>query len=259
MTTTPATRLSDRLLSTINEDPARTCERPTLRGESMATGAARLPSTAVVPRLVHAAIDLLATHGPSELKARAVAEAAGLSTTAVYYHIGGMPELLAEVVVEGFKQLESDFARLTHSEDPVADLMAMAIAYRARARDNPHLFDLMFGLSTRGSYRQLRSGSQGAQSEAFQGTYAHLVDASSRLAAGTRLHAGQDPDRVAAQLWSVVHGFVALELTDKLTAFSDPVVDVLLPLTVSVLAGFGEDPQRARESGVSGIRRASGG
>lgn len=57
----------------------------------------------------------------------------------------------------------------------------------------------------------------------------HLVDASSRLAAGARLHAGQDLDRIAAQSWSVVHGFVALELTDKPTAFSDPVVDVLIP------------------------------
>ena len=220
--------------------------------------AARLPSTVVVPRLVDAAINLLATHGPSELKARAVAEAAGLSTTAVYYHIGGMPELLAAVVVAGFDRLKSDFARLSPSDDPVADLMAMAIAYRARAQANPHLFDLMFGLSTRGSYRQLKSASEGSQSDAFRTTYAYTVEASSRLAAGTRIHAGHDPELIAAQLWSVVHGFVALELSDRLTAFADPLVEVLLPLTINVLIGFGGDAQRSRESGLLGMRRVLG-
>lgn len=48
--------------------------------------AARLPSAVVVPRLVEAATNLLAAVGPSEIKARSVAEAAGLSKGGVLPH-----------------------------------------------------------------------------------------------------------------------------------------------------------------------------
>jgi hypothetical protein len=39
------------------------------------------------------------------------------------------------------------------TEDPITDLFAIALTCRRVARANPHLYDLIFGLSTRATYR----------------------------------------------------------------------------------------------------------
>jgi hypothetical protein len=41
------------------------------------------------------------------------------------------------------------------TDDPIADLAVQALMCRRVARENPHLYDLMFGLSTRATYRPL--------------------------------------------------------------------------------------------------------
>src|SRR5690242_3262141 len=106
-------------------------------------------------RLVQATVDLLAEQGPSAIKARSVASASGLSTMVVYSHFGGIPELMSAVADHGFKELGRAFAQVPVTEDPIADLFAMALTCRRQARENPHLYDLMFGLSTRATYRPL--------------------------------------------------------------------------------------------------------
>ena len=53
-------------------------------------------------RLIQVTIRLLAEQGPSAIKARTVASAAGLSTMVVYHHFGGIPELTRAVVDHGF-------------------------------------------------------------------------------------------------------------------------------------------------------------
>ena len=111
------------------------------------------PSDGVPERLIEAAIRLLADQGPSAIKARTVAAAAGLSTMVVYSHFGGIPELTRAVIDKGFKELDEAFSQLPVTDDPIADLAVQALTCRRVARENPHLYDLMFGLSTRGSYR----------------------------------------------------------------------------------------------------------
>ena len=64
----------------------------------------------VPERLVEAAIRLLAEQGPSAIKARTVASAAGLSTMVVYSHFGGIPELTRAVIDQGFKELDAAFS-----------------------------------------------------------------------------------------------------------------------------------------------------
>ena len=106
-------------------------------------------SNDVPERLVQATIKLLAEQGPSAIKARTVAAATGLSTMVVYSHFGGVPELVRAVVDHGFRELDRAFSDLPSTEDPITDLYAIALTMRQLARTNPHLFDLMFGLSTR--------------------------------------------------------------------------------------------------------------
>src|SRR6266536_6076829 len=84
----------------------------------------------VPERLVQATIGLLAEQGPSAIKARSVASASGLSTMAVYHHFGGIAELIHAVVDQGFKELKQAFAQVPVTEDPLADLFAMALTTR---------------------------------------------------------------------------------------------------------------------------------
>lgn len=217
--------------------------------------AARLTPEQIVERLVETATTLLAEEGPSQIKARSVTEAAGLSTTAVYYHLGGLPELFQAVVDKGFRDLSRAFLTAPASDDPVTTLFAMALATRSFAQANPHLYDLMFGLSTRGSYRPLQTAPAGAgrRSEEFQAAYAHLVLACARLIRSGRVRRDEDPEAVAFQLWGAVHGFVTLELGDHFAQFEDPVRMVLQPMMVNVLVGLGDAAELAEASHTAAV------
>ena len=67
----------------------------------------------------------------------------------VYSHFGGIPELTRAVIDQGFKELDAAFSRVPVTDDPIADLAVQGLTCRRVARENPHLYDLMFGLSTR--------------------------------------------------------------------------------------------------------------
>lgn len=206
-------------------------------------------SNGMPERLVQATIRLLAEQGPSAIKARTVAAEAGMSTMVVYSHFGGIPELIRAVADHGFSEIEKAFSRLPITEDPVADLFSMALATREIARANPHLYDLMFGLSTRATYRPTaeKDVRRSGHSPAFQAAYQHVVDACARLVESDRVEAA-DPTVVAAALWSFVHGYITLELGDHFTEFDDPVAQVMLPMGVTFSVGLGDDPERARKS-----------
>src|SRR6266545_259 len=214
------------------------------------------PPGSVPERLVRAAITLLAEEGPSAIKARTVASATGLSTMVVYSHFGGVPELVRAVVDHGFQELDRAFAEAPVTDDPVADLFAMALICRRVAQANPHLYDLMFGLSTRASYRPAAvAGVRSGRSPAFRAAYAHVIEACHRLAASDRVDRRMDVDSVAAGLWSYVHGFITLELAEHFVGFDDPVRQVMLPTGVGLTVGLGDDPKRARRSHQKAAKR----
>ncbi|RYE37733.1 MAG: TetR/AcrR family transcriptional regulator [Hyphomicrobiales bacterium] len=136
----------------------------------------------VPERLIRATVGLLAEQGPSAIKARTVASAAGLSTMVVYHHFGGIPELVRAVADHGFTELGTAFSQVPVTEDPVVDLFVLALTCRRQARENPHLYDLMFGLSTRATYRPLESDVRlSGHSPAFRDAYTHVTDACARL------------------------------------------------------------------------------
>jgi AcrR family transcriptional regulator len=207
-------------------------------------------------RLVRATIDLLAEQGPSAIKARTVAEASGLSTMAVYTHFGGIPELIRAVVDHGFREFDRAIAQVPVTDDPVADLSTMALACRQFARQNPHLYDLMFGLSTRrATYRPLPDSDLrfSGRSPAFRCAYVRVHEACERLVSSGRT--GQmEPEVVAAQLWTFVHGCITLELAEHFVEVDDPVAQVLLPIGVNFVVGLGDERKRAQASHEAGSR-----
>jgi AcrR family transcriptional regulator len=215
------------------------------------------PTADLVPeRVVQATIGLLADQGPSAIKARTVASASGVSTMAVYHYFGGIAELMRAVVDRGFEELDEAFSQVPVTDDPLADLYAMALTTRRIARGNPHLYDLMFGLSTRrATYRPLPDSDArlSGRSPAFQGAYRHLSDACARLVSSGRVRQ-QEPEPVAAQLWSFVHGCITLELAEHFVEFDDPVAQVLQPMGVNLAVGLGDERERAQASHEAGTR-----
>lgn len=214
----------------------------------------------VPERLVQATIKLLAEQGPSAIKARTVAAEAGLSTMVVYSHFGGIPELVRAVADRGFSDLEQAFAAVPATEDPIADLFTMALTTRKIARSNPHLYDLMFGLSTRATYRPFpdRDLRRSGRSPAFRSAYAHLVDTCVRLVESGRIRPIA-PTVVASALWSFVHGYITLELGDHFVDFDDPVAEVLLPMGVTFSVGLGDTRKRAVASHQAVLELSRGG
>ena len=210
----------------------------------------------VPERLIRATISLLAEQGPSAIKARTVASATGLSTMVLYHHFGGVPELVRAVIEHGFGELERAFSQVPVTDDPIADLAVQALMCRRVAGENPHLYDLMFGLSTRATYRPLTDSDVrlSGRSPAFRAAYAHLAQACARLVSSGRVRQ-QDPDALAAQLWSFVHGFITLELAETFVGCGDPARQVLLPMGVNLSVGLGDTRERAQASHEAAARR----
>ena len=183
-------------------------------------------------RLVEAAADLLSEEGPAALSARRLAREAETSTMAVYTHFGGMPALVRAVVAEGFARLYDRVAELEPSDDPLSDLIAAGIAYRAYALADPHLYLVMFGTASLGQYRLTQ-----VELEVGLAAFGQLVDVVQRVMDAGVIRVG-DPRAVAGQFWAALHGFVMIELSGLSHVVDDPEGEILQPLLAHLLAGL---------------------
>jgi AcrR family transcriptional regulator len=186
-------------------------------------------------RLIDAAARVLGEEGPSGLSTRKLAAEVGTSTMAVYTHFGGLPALVAAVADEGFARLAEHMARVTRTDDPLADLAQLAMAYRSNALDNPHLYAVMFGTAPLGGY------SRPAEPDHGRATFDALVAAAQRaIDAGTL--APTDAESVAAQLWSALHGYITLELAGLLRERDGALEKVLWPLMANLVTALRGEP-----------------
>jgi len=125
-------------------------------------GRPRLHDDAVRSRLLEAASTVLAQDGVAGLTVRDVAARAGTSTSAVYSLFGGRPELVRAVGDEAFARFADRLAAVPRTDDPEADLLALGLAYRRYARDEPHFYRAMFGTPGAGA----QDGSHGPMTQA---------------------------------------------------------------------------------------------
>jgi len=95
-------------------------------------------------RLVSAAVGLLAEEGVAGLTARSLAARAETSAPALYELFGDKAGVVRELYFEGFRRLLADLAGLAETDDPMADLWALATTYRRFVRANRELADVMF-------------------------------------------------------------------------------------------------------------------
>jgi len=199
-------------------------------------------------RLLAAALRLLAVGGPEALQARRLAAEVGTSTMAVYTHFGGMGQLITEVVREGYISFGRRLAEAPRGDDPVADLLALGMAYRDYALEQPQLYRLMFRTTApvglRSGVDQPVAAVAGTLPEA-QAAFAQLVELVTRVMEASDGPVQESPAAAGFQLWSAVHGYVLLEIAGFFRGDGQSVSHFLLPLLAKLTVGVGADPEHA--------------
>ncbi|MDW5597413.1 TetR/AcrR family transcriptional regulator [Conexibacter stalactiti] len=179
-------------------------------------------------RVLAVAIDLLATEGTAALTARAVARAAQTSTPAVYELFGDKGGLVRAVFFEGFRRLHEQLAAIPATEDPRADLVAMAAAYRAFVVEQRVLGEVMLS-------RPFSDFAPGPSELKASGSVRTLVVARVRRCVEAGVIAGDATD-VAHVLVAMVQGMAAAENARRLGT-SAAAVDRRWELAVEALLG----------------------
>lgn len=198
-------------------------------------------------RLIEAGLRLLQSEGPAALQARKVSAEIGASTMAVYTHFGGMTGLLEAIVADSFERFGAALAAVPTTDDPMADFFAMGFAYRQFALASPQRYRLMFGLA---SPQLLLSRTNEAPVAAA--AFDHLVTAVQRILATGRIRADEPVD-LAGRVWSLVHGFLLLEIVGSLKSDGRALTHILWPMTIDMFVGMGDERDRVTDS----LRRAA--
>lgn len=156
--------------------------------------------------IADAALAILARRGIGAVTVRAVANAAGVSTTGIYTYFGGKAGLLDALFGEGFDDLRAFLAE-TPADGAVEELHEAMLRYREWAMTHPTHYQLMF------SSRATRYQATDEPGRKARATYDDLV-ARTTLALAS---AGRksDADAVARHLWSSIHGYVMLEIVGQ--------------------------------------------
>ena len=202
---------------------------------------------------IEAAIRLLETSGLSEIKARSVSAEAGHSTMGLYKHFSGMPELLQAVVDEGYRRQARVFGEAPNTNDPMANLYALALVCRDFAGATPHLYDLMYGLSIQGRYHNTRGAGTTTLREispAFDEVFSHLLRQCELLIEKGCVRECE-PAHIALQFWSTLHGFIILDLAGHLAEVRDPIPTILMSMCINLVVGMGASSEAATQSAAN--------
>jgi AcrR family transcriptional regulator len=96
--------------------------------------------------LLEAAERLVAERGASALSVRAVADAAGTTTRAVYSLFGSKDGLLVEALArDAFEFLYTEIGKLEETDDPASDLLDIGlVVFRRLVHEHPALYRIAF-------------------------------------------------------------------------------------------------------------------
>jgi AcrR family transcriptional regulator len=164
----------------------------------------RTPSADVERELLAAAEAVLVREGPGGLTVRAVATEAGIAPMGVYNRLGGKDGLVDALLIRGFDRLRAA-CDAAAGPDATARFYDCGRRYREFALANPHFYAIMFedAIPHRFDNPEVAEHAEAA----FNALVRVVV-----VSAAAGVIAANDPVEVAQQIWSTVHGAVALEL-----------------------------------------------
>jgi AcrR family transcriptional regulator len=164
----------------------------------------RTPSADIERELLSAAEAVLVRDGPGGLTVRAVAAEAGIAPMGVYNRLGGKDGLVEALLIRGFDRLRATI-EASRERDMPARLRACGMRYRQFALANPHFYAIMFEEAI--PHKHESQDVEEHAGAAF-GALVRLVE----LASASGVISAPHPVEAAQQIWSALHGAVALEL-----------------------------------------------
>jgi AcrR family transcriptional regulator len=180
-----------------------------LAGGPAAARRGRTPSADVERELLAAAEAVLVREGPGGLTVRAVATEAGIAPMGVYNRLGGKEGLVDALLIKGFDRLRAAVDAAGSESGPGADMRDRFYdcgrRYREFALANPHFYAIMFEDAIP---HEFDNPEVAVHAEAAFYALVRTVE----LSAAAGVIAAPNPVETAQQIWSTVHGAVALEL-----------------------------------------------
>ncbi len=185
------------------------------------------PARTSLPAIVAAARRILETDGLAAVTMRSVAEAVGVKGPSLYKRVPDRAALIRAVAEAVVDDLGQTLAGATATDDPRADLRAVAVRYRDFVKRNPNGYRLLFTDQPAG---------EAPDPGRFAATGLPVVGAMARLL-------GEGPALEAARtLVAWAHGFVSMELAgafrlggDIETAYSFGIESILRGVSPSAI------------------------
>ncbi|ALN18344.1 TetR/AcrR family transcriptional regulator [Ectopseudomonas mendocina] len=156
----------------------------------------------LAPQLLSAAREMLEEVGPTKLSLRAVSERVGVSSTAAYHHYANRAELIGHLAAQGFRELGTALRLEDQDSTGLQKLRDACLAYFSFARNNPALYQLMFGPESASEDMPLQY--REARDEAFDELKRIMADILGQDAASA------EGRRAALAAWSYTHGLASL-------------------------------------------------
>src|SRR4051812_26490338 len=164
--------------------------------------------------LLTTARNLFLEQGAAAFSLREVARRVGVSAPAVYRHFQDKDALLYAACTQGFQVFFSYLVRALAAATPAERLVATGEQYRAFALENPLDYRFMFMSQShpiRPATPRERRPAAPAGGSPQEATFRFLVDRVRECMSAGALGPG-DPELVAVDIWSHVHGLVSLRL-----------------------------------------------
>lgn len=166
--------------------------------------------------LIEQGLQLVREVGIEDLSLRQLAERVGVSTPALYHHFRNKQALLAALGEASIAEFE---AVLKPALTASSDLDDFVMAYVRFARDNPQLYELMFGGAT------WRSAEAGDFQRAARQSFRMMGEQMQRAQAAGHLPDSINPLRLAQVGWATLHGLCRM-YNDGLAFTAEDIEDI---------------------------------
>ena len=181
-----------------------------------------MPATSTLRAdLLTLAHETLAERGYGALSVRGLARGLGVTPGAIYYHFDGKAGIYQAVVADGLAAIRDRVrAAYASTSDPAARVRAMAEAYCAFGLENPHTYYVIMMLREEG-----QPDVSDEQKQPGRDVIGMTAMALGELVATDGAPIPDDPEMLALETWSILHGALALVVSERM-ALTYPGFDV---------------------------------
>jgi len=197
--------------------------------------------------LVQTALEMVKTHGIESVTLREIGSRLGTSRSAIYRHFSNKEALMKQVLLAGFDKLDEALESTFYNEELelLERFHSMGLVYIHFAKENPHLYRLLFGPSMSREREEvcveekpeLHKLMNGDSSEEIvennaESGFHKLVSIIIEAQTGGVFKKG-DPVLFATAIWSLLHGLASLAIDGHLSVIDN--IDVMYETNYKML------------------------